>query len=544
MNAAPSRLVTVWCPDWPMVATGIEPSTPAAVMRANRVLARTPAAAAEGVELDLRRRSAQRRCPDLLLVDADPERDATSFEPVARAVARFTPRVEVVEPGWLCFPSRGPSRYFGGDDAFATRLLDAVAAAARDAGPSARVQIGVADGRFASTAAARRAGEAPLVVPPGGSPAFSAPLEVGWLHRTGEASVELVDLLARLGVHRLGELAALDPTDVLARFGVEGRHAHRMASGLDERGADTVAPPESSVAETVFDRPVGTLEPLVFTAKSMADDVAARLAGNGLVCTRVLVAAETEHGERDERAWYRAGGLGAADLVERVRWQLASWMASGEISAGVVLLRLEPVEVRGDGGEQAALWGGTSEADERAVRAVARLTSLVGDQGVLVPAWRGGRLPAERCAWTPAAAVDLTDARDARRRLGRLASVPPEPGARSDDPALAPWPGSLPSPSPSVVLAEPEPVVLADDGGRAIRVSGRGELSAPPVTLAVGERVPRLVTGWAGPWTVDERWWDLTGRRRVARLQVVCDDGAAYLVVAEHQRWWLLAAYR
>ncbi len=49
MNAAPSRLVTVWCPDWPMVATGIEPSTPAAVMRANRVLARTRAAAAEGV---------------------------------------------------------------------------------------------------------------------------------------------------------------------------------------------------------------------------------------------------------------------------------------------------------------------------------------------------------------------------------------------------------------------------------------------------------------------------------------------------------------
>ena len=53
-----------------------------------------------------------------------------------------------------------------------------------------------------------------------------------------------------------------------------------------------------------------------------------------------------------------------------------------------------------------------------------------------------------------------------------------------------------------------------------------------------------LVVAWAGPWIVDERWWDLTGRRRVARLQVVCDDGAAHLVIAEHQRWWLLAAYR
>lgn len=540
--AEPSRLVTVWCPDWPMVATGVEPDEPAAVLRANRVVARTPAAADEGVRIEHRRREAQKRCPELRLVDHDPDRDAAAFEPVVRAVARFTPRVEVVEPGWACLTARGPARYFGGEEVFTARLLDAVEGAARDAGPSARVRVGVADGRFASTVAARSAEAEPLLVAPGGSPAFLAPLPVGWLHLVGDADAEVVDLLVRLGVRDLGGLAALDATDVLARFGTAGRHAHRVAAGLDERGADAVAPPEDLVVESVFDQPVTTLEPLVFTAKTLADDLAGRLAGNGLHCTRLLVAAETEHGERDERTWYRAGGMGATDLVERVRWQLASWIGSGEISAGVVVLRLAPVEVRGDGGEQGALWGGTSVADERAVRAVARLTSLVGDQGVLVPAWRGGRLPAERHGWVPAAAADLTDVRDTRRRLGPLARLA---GASStDDPVGAPWPGSLPAPSPTVVLAEPEPAVLAGDDGRPLRVSGRGELSAPPVTLAVGERVPRLVTGWAGPWIVDERWWDLTGRRRVARVQVTCDDGSAFLVAAEQQRWWLLAAYR
>lgn len=569
MAVAPSRLVTVWCPDWPMVATGVEPSTPAAVLRANRVVARTPAAAEEGVHLGHRRREAQRRCPELRLIDHDPERDAAAFEPVVRVVGRFTPRVEVVEPGWLCFAARGPSRYFGGDEAFTDRLATEVEVAARDAGPAAQVRIGVADGRFASTVAARRAGHRPLLVEPDGSPAFLAPLPVGWLHDAGEASVDLIDLLVRLGLRDLRSLAALEVADVLARFGIEGRHAHQVASGIDDRGADAAAPPDDLVVEVPFDEPVTVLEPVVFAAKALADDLAARLAGNGLRCTRLLVAAETEHGERDERTWYRAGGLSAADLVERVRWQLASWMGSGEITAGLVWLRLSPVEVRGDGGEQSALWGGTSVADERAVRAVARLTSLVGDQGVLVPAWQGGRLPAERLGWVPAAAADLTDGRDVRRRLGPLATPEPVvggegravaggavagdtaggrgtggPRARGDDPVTAPWPGSLPFPSPTVVLSSPEPVVLADDDGRPVRVSGRGELSAPPVTFAVGDRVPRLITGWAGPWIVDERWWDVTGRRRIARLQVTCDDGAAHLVAAEQQRWWLLAAYR
>ncbi|MBX3314498.1 MAG: DNA polymerase Y family protein [Actinobacteria bacterium] len=543
MRAPPSRLATIWCPDWPMVATGVEPSVPAAVLRANRVVARSAAAADEGVHLDQRRREAQKRCPELRIVEHDPDRDAVAFEPVVRAIARFTPRVEVVEPGWACLPVRGPARYFGGEEAFVELLVGATAVAALDAGPSARVRIGVADGRFASVVASRRAGEAALLVGAGGSPAFLAGLPVGWLHRTGEASVELVDLLVRLGIRDLGALAALDPADVLARFGPEGHHAHRVATGLDERGAHATAPPEDLTVAASFDDPVTVLEPLVFTAKSLADELAARLAGNGLRCTRLLVAAATDHGERDERTWYRADGLGAADLVERVRWQLASWMASGEITAGVVRLRLVAIGVRGDGGDQTALWGGSSAADERAVRAVARLTSLVGDQGVLVPAWKGGRLPAERCGWVPAAALDLTDARDVRRRLGPLAADRDGNGGGGAD-EVVPWPGSLPAPSPTVVLPEPEPAVLADEDGHLIRVSGRGELSAAPVTLAVGARVPRLVTGWAGPWIVDERWWDVTGRRRVARLQVTCDDGAAHLVVAEHQRWWLLAAYR
>ena len=118
---APQRIVSVWFPDWPVMAAGVAADVPAAVMRANRVVARTAAAAVDGVVIGQRRRQAQRRCPHITLLDHDADRDAREFEPVVRAVAELSPRLDVVEPGWITLRSRGPSRYFGGDRALAER---------------------------------------------------------------------------------------------------------------------------------------------------------------------------------------------------------------------------------------------------------------------------------------------------------------------------------------------------------------------------------------------------------------------------------------
>ncbi len=450
-------MVAVWCPDWPVVAAGVAAGVPAVVLHANRVVARSPAAAADGVVIGQRRRQAQQRCPDVVLLDHDTDRDARAFEPVVRAVGRFAPRLEVVEPGWLSLGARGPSRYFGGDERLAEQVVAAVRGeAATDVG------VGVADGRFAAAVAARRAGRRPVVVPPDASAAFLAPLPVAWLHHVGEADAELVGLFARLGLARLGDLAALPAGDVLARFGPPGRHAHRMAGGLDDRPAGGAEPPPERHVEQTFDDPVIQLEPLVFTGKHLADELVAALAAEGRVCTRLVVTAETEHGERSERAWYRAAGMSAAAMVERVRWQLDGWTSSGELSAGVVLLRLAPDEVRGDDGDQLRLWGGPSAADERATRTVARLAGLIGDRAVQVPAWRGGRLPGDRYGWVPASTTDLTDADDTAERLRPRVT--------------GPWPGSLPAPSPAVVLPEVQPAEVLDAAGRVVEVSGRGEV--------------------------------------------------------------------
>jgi len=333
-----------------------------------------------------------------------------------------------------------------------------------------------------------------------------------------------------MGLARLGDVAALAGGDVLARFGPSGRRAHHLAAGTDERVPGGVEPAPERRVERTFDDPVTNVAPLVFVAKQLADELVAALAAEGRVCTRLVVTAETEHGERSERVWYRAGGLSVPAMVERVRWQLDGWMSGvGEISAGIVVVRLEPAEVRGDDGDQLGLWGGRSAADERATRAVTRLVGLAGDEAVLVPAWRGGRLPGDRYTWVPASTTDLSDPDDTAERVR----------PRLDEP----WPGALPAPSPAVVLPAARSAELVDADGAPVRVSGRGELSAAPAALSVDGGRAVAVSAWAGPWPLDERWWDPGHHRRLARFQIVTVDGTAHLVIAEHRRWWVAANY-
>ena len=194
------------------------------------MVARSAAAAAAGVMIGQRRRQAQRRCPEIELVDHDPARDAREFEPVVRAVAEVSPRLDVIEPGWVSLAARGPAKYFGGDAAVAEHLQHVVAEVW--GGGTRRCRCG----RWAVLV--ERGGSivgASMTVRWSSSqqqsPAFCAPLPIGWLQTLGESDPEMIDLFTRLGLRRLGDLASLDPADVLGRFGHPGVHAHRLAAG-------------------------------------------------------------------------------------------------------------------------------------------------------------------------------------------------------------------------------------------------------------------------------------------------------------------------
>jgi len=93
------------------------------------------------------------------------------------------------------------------------------------------------------------------------------------------------------------------------------------------------------------------------------------------------------------------------------------------------------------------------------------------------------------------------------------------------------------------VALEPVAVEVVDSNGAPVSVTGRGLVSSPPARLTIGNRPPCPIVAWAGPWPVEERWWDDAGQRRQARFQLVTDDGVARLVVLEGGCWWLAAVY-
>jgi protein ImuB len=510
------RVCRLWCPDWPVAAVrSRDPElcdAPVAVVGANGsskrssgdrglvVQAASAEARREGVTRGLRRREAEARCVNLVVVEADDAADARAFEPVVRAVEHVVPQLVLDRPGRLSFPTRGPSRYFGGDDALARRVLAVV----REAGV-ADARVGIADGELAAGLAARAAGA--LVVPRGESAAFLAPWSVGVLVPHVDDGAELTGLLTRLGLRTLGAFAELPESSVLARFGPPGVHAHRLARGEPVHdGTRPVASAPELVESIELDPPAERVDEAAFAVKSLADRLLGRLGELGLSCTRVLVEAETEHGERLARCWRHDGTLTPATLVTRVRWQLEGWLTA---TGGITLLRLVPDGVVPATGRQLGFWGGDPAAADHAARVLARVQGMLGPESVVTAVPIGGRTPTERVRWVVWGEEHADD--------GTVA---------------APWPGAIPGPTPARVFDPPLPAELVDADGQAVTVDGRGEPSAAPHTL----RCAALPNGggplaaWAGPWPHDLRWWERRagagGRRRQALWQVVVDTGA------------------
>jgi len=534
-----ARSLVLWCRDWPVVAAGAAPSDQVAVVHAGKVIVCSVAARAEGVAPGLRRREAQARCPGLELVAHDPARDARAFEPVLVALEALTPRVEVLAPGEAAFPARGAARYHGGEAALAAKVAMAVDGVL-GVGGRCRCRVGIADGVFAAGLAAR-AGEHPgtpapgsapgssaavaaAIVPPGGSPGFLASFPVSALGRPA-----LADLLVRLGLCTLGDLAALPRATLAARFGPEGVRAHRLASGLDEHPRAARRPPPELAAVAELDPPADRVDVAAFAAKALADELAERLDRLGLACVSLRIEAETEHGESLTRLWRLPDeGSRVAAMVERVRWQLDGWLSAG---GGLTRLLLAPEQVASDHGRQLGFWGEQSAASRRAARGLARVQGLLGADAVRTATLRGGRSPADQVAFTSDAAAAATTATT----------------------AAAPWPGRLQAPAPAIVHAEPLAAEVLDSAGAPVTVSGRGLLSAPPASLRLRSAAtdaatrplttPARITAWAGPWPVDERWWDPKAHRRVARLQVLTSEGGAYLLKLTGGRWWIEATY-
>ncbi len=520
------RVMVVWCPDWSVVAALDEAQrsrrSPAAVLSANVVEVCNGPARDEGVRRGQRRRDAQARCPDLVLLPANPDRDARAFEPVLAIVEDLRPGVAALRPGLLAV--RAPGSWYGTETEAAATVCQALVE-----GGIWDVRLGIADDLFTAEQAARTADvQSWAVVPDGGSASFLRGLPVHVLQDDGQRGRELVGLLERLGLRTLGDLADLPGVAVEQRLGTYGTEVRRRARGEDPALFAARTPPPDLEAEVSFEPPLDSVEAITFSVRTTAERFVSQLAHHQLVATAVRVEAESDGVVCSSRAWLHPRHFGSRDLVDRVHWQLQSADVggalrarkhSGAVRAPIDRVRFVPEVVEPAAAHGEALWGAAS--DDLVERGVARVQGMVGFEAVRRPVLQGGRSPSARQALVPwgERAVDLR-------------------------PVDRPWPGRVPGPAPVRVFATPYAAEVVDDAGRDVSVSARGVVSGEPRRFRVGAGVLpwQPVTAWAGPWPTDEGWWS-GGAGPTARFQVVGADGRAWLLVRGPDGWSLEAGY-
>jgi protein ImuB len=514
------RSLVVYCPNWPIVAAraddaSVSPALPLALSHGHYITACCELASAQGVRPGQRVREAQGGCPELQLLPDRPERDQRVFERVLTHLSDTLALVAVIEPGVLAARALGLARYYGSEQAAAAALRQAI----EHSPVPVSARVGIADSLFAAEQAAKLGtslSEPVCAVEPGADRDFLSPLPVSIFNDSHFAS-----LLGRLGVTTVGQFATLPSDQVRDRFGPPGLLAHRCATGEDASQTHQQGIPPGTDVVWRSDEAISQSDALSFALLAPAHEFVNGLIAAHTVCTTVGIDLVDERGTHYRRSWSHPRYFTANDLVNRVRWQweaVATPETEEHIHNGIVEVTFQAVDPDDITWHEPGLWGATTH--NRVEHVVAQLQTRLGYHAVSKADARSGH------SWADTEGVTTWG----------------EKNKASEGDAVAPWPGAMPKPLPATVFQPPVPISVTDDAGSGVVVT-ETELSAPPAMLATAQSA-KTVTAWAGPWPVDERWWDERGSRRY-RLQLLDSDGVGWLVSSEHptQAWVVEARY-
>jgi len=274
------------------------------------VLDADPAARALGVRRGIPLGSAHRLAPEATFLDPAAELDRAAVEAAFETLAAFSPGLAgVVDPSDTAFglievQIDGLEPLWGPEPVLVERLV----AALRPILPGPP-RAGIAGTRFAATVAAGLAvpgalvavdafdtigavgaEEAPSGSELGAEAAFLAPLPAGLLTPDQDIRARL----ARFGLRRIGAVAGLARTALVARFGEEGARIHSRARGEELEPFRPRRMPERVVLALPIEPAVAELEAVRFVLRRVATALGAQLTGRGLAATRARLSLELD----------------------------------------------------------------------------------------------------------------------------------------------------------------------------------------------------------------------------------------------------------
>jgi len=250
-----------------------------------RLYAIDEAAAAQGLFVGQKATDAMALVPELATAEADPAGDLESLTALAHWCVRYAPAVAIDPPDGLLLDVTGVAHLWGGE----TQMLDDLLVRLARQGIPAR---GAVAGSAGAAWALARCGDGRTVVPPGAEAAALAPLPVTALRLAPETAAQL----ARLGLARIGQIAALPRPELARRFGAVTLARLDQALARGEEALTFSRPPTPWFTRLAFAEPISVPEDLARASR----DIAARL------CARLL--AEGQGAARFELAFHRLDG--------------------------------------------------------------------------------------------------------------------------------------------------------------------------------------------------------------------------------------------
>jgi impB/mucB/samB family protein len=260
-----------------------------------------PAARALGVRRGMPLGSAHRLVPEGFFIDPDPDADRAIVEAAFEALAAFSPGIagsaDATDPAFGLFEVQvdGLEPLWGPEPVLIGRLVAALGRAlaggtgpANPADPAAGglaggIRVGIAGTRFTATIAAVHARPVePIVVAAGGDAAFLAPLPSGLLTQDADVRARLT----RFGLRRIGAIAELDRSALVARFGEEGVRIHARARGEELEPFRPRRTPERLTLALPIEPSAEDLEPLRFVLHRLAVALTDQLVARGLAAAR------------------------------------------------------------------------------------------------------------------------------------------------------------------------------------------------------------------------------------------------------------------
>jgi hypothetical protein len=237
-----------------------------------------------GVRRGMALGSAHRLAPEATFLDPDPEADRAAIEAAFERLAAFSPGLagsaDPIDPAFGLFEVQvdGLGPLWGAEPVLVDRLTDALAALLPGA-----PRAGIAGTRFAATIAAIHARPPePVLVAAGTEAAFLAPYPAGLLTTDPDIRARL----GRFGLRRVGSVAELARSALVARFGEEGARLHARARGEETDPFRPRRAPERLALGLPIEPPVEELEALRFVLHRLATALTDQLLARGLAAAR------------------------------------------------------------------------------------------------------------------------------------------------------------------------------------------------------------------------------------------------------------------